>query len=267
MNARSGSVRSPSLRLRAIRTAAGVLGLALALGAAADAKDAPTLMVAFYVKPAARAGFRSALASAQSAVLHKWRARGRLSGFELMFSRYADRGAWDAMEVLHFPDDAALAAWRRIERASPGGLDARALASAGAVETAVTDELRAGGPHTAADPAILSIPYRVAAPEDEYLRYLDGYVIPQLRGWITAGVLDSYTVAFCRYPAGRPWNAILILRYRDDSALARRTEVVQSVRARLAADPSWQAFSEAKHSTRTELQATVADRLAGEGSW
>lgn len=78
------------------------------------------------------------------------------------------------------------------------------------------------------------------------------------------GVLDSYEVITSRYPAGRAWNAMIVLRYRDDAALARREEVTAKVRARLAADPSWKSFSDSKKTIRTEGRLAVADEVFGE---
>ncbi|MDE2349540.1 MAG: hypothetical protein KGL92_13645, partial [Gammaproteobacteria bacterium] len=217
-------------------------------------------------QPAARAALRTALLSSQAGVLRHYRSTGLLSGYSLLFSRYADRDSWDAMEVLHFPSEAALASWRSVERRSPGGLAPAALRLVGSMHSVLTDTVRAAGVHQAQDPSILVIPYLTVVPEDEYLRYLDGYTLPQLRGWVEAGVLDGFQIDFCRFPGGRRWNALLFLDYRDDAALARRAAVVAQVRARLAAtDPRWKAYSDDKKSIRSERAITVAERLAGEG--
>ena len=240
MTDRAGDTRkAPNRRLTRVNA-----GVALALGilfcAAVRAADsppgagAPTLIISLYAKPAARAALRSALVSMQARALDRWRAEGLLSGYRLLFSRYADRDSWDAMEVLDFPSDAALAAWRKVERTAPGGLQPRVLGEIESLETAVTDRARSGGASTASDPAILVIPYQALVPAGEYLRYLDGYTLPQLRGWIAAGALDGFDIVICRYPADRRWNALLLLRYRDDAALARRDAVVPSVRSQPA---------------------------------
>lgn len=254
--------RLPAHAGRLARLAAWILALFVASLGVASAEDAPTLVVSLYTKPVERAALRAALASAQAQALRQWRGQGILSGYTLLFSRYADRNSWDAMEILHFPDDAALASWRSIERATPGGLGPRALGLVESMETTVVDTVRSGGGHAAANPAILVIPYAMLVPTDEYLRYLDGYTVPQLRGWIAAGVLDGFDIAVCRFPGGRRWNALLTLRYRDDAALARRASVVESVRAQLAADPKWKALSDDKKSRRTERAITEADLLA-----
>src|SRR5437879_2785391 len=88
--------------------------LAQPLGAQAEAQPqarAPSVLVAIYAKPADRPRLRVALAHRQAARLAAWRKEGVLSGYRLLFTRYADAGVWDALEVLTFRDEAALARW------------------------------------------------------------------------------------------------------------------------------------------------------------
>ncbi|MDE2306290.1 MAG: hypothetical protein KGL34_12065 [Gammaproteobacteria bacterium] len=243
-----------------------VCGAATTLAAAADPADAPTLVVALHVRPQDRPRLRAVLRGRQEAALSHWQVDGRLSGYELLYSRYADRRSWDALEVLHFPSDAALAFWRRVERVRPGGLVSPALALVRSMSTTVADAVRAGGPADAKDPAILAIPYHLEVPPGRYLRYLDGYTLPQMRGWVAAGVLDSYEILLCRYPAGRRWGALLLLRYRDDAALARRAAVLAAVRTELGKQPAWKTYSDSKQDVRKELAVMVADRIAAEGA-
>jgi hypothetical protein len=220
-----------------------------------------TLVIALYAKPADRPALRAALERAQSAKLRSWEAQGVLSGYRLLFSRFADSGVWDAMEVMSFTDEAALTHWREIERQAPGGLNPDALGLVASIETTVSDSARGGG-KSGGDPSILVIPYVSLVPSAEYLRYLDGYTIPQFDGWISEHVLDGYEILTSRFPADRKWNALIILRYHDDAALARRDEVVATVRARLALDPAWKAISDNKKAMRTEKALAVADQIA-----
>jgi hypothetical protein len=246
------------------------IGLALALAAgcampamAAERSD-PTLVIALYAKPADRAALRGALESGQVARLRRWKAEGVIAGYRLMFTRYADSGVWDAMEQLSFADDAALARWRAIERQSPAGLSAAALALVQSIETTPATRVRSDAGGAAADPVVLVIPYQALVPPADYLRYLDGYTVPQFRGWMREGVLQSYDIVTSRYPAGRAWNAMIMLRYRDDAALARRDEVVARVRAQLALDPAWKAISDNKKAIRNERVLAIADQIAAD---
>lgn len=242
------------------------LTLALAVGCAAPAlaaeRDDPTLVIALYAKPADRAALRGLLETAQAERLRRWKAGGLIAGYRLMFTRYPDAGTWDAMEQLTFADDAALARWRAVERQSPAGLTAPALALVQSIETTPATRVRDDAEGAAADPAVLVIPYQALVPPGEYLHYLDGYTIPQFRGWMREGVLQSYDIVVSRYPAGRAWNAMIMLRYRDDAALARRDAVVARVRAQLALEPAWKAISDNKKAIRNERVLAIADQIA-----
>lgn len=221
----------------------------------------PALVVALYARPADRPALRREAMGAQAAALRDWRARGLISGYRLLFARAPDRGGWDLMETLRFADDGAMARWRK---AAGDPLDPRLAALALSVETSAVEYIRSeGAPST--DPAVLVIPYLALIPPADYAAYLDGYTIPQFRGWMKAGALDGFDIATSRYPAGRPWNALITLRYRDDIALGGREDLVRTTRAALAADPRWKAFADAKKNVRTENLLVVADQIAAEG--
>ncbi|MEO5494987.1 MAG: hypothetical protein ABIR08_13285 [Sphingomonas sp.] len=241
------------------------LAFALVAGCAAPVlaaeRNDSTLVIALYAKPADRTALRSALAS-QAERLRRWKGEGVLAGYRLMFTRYADTGMWDALEQLRFADAAALARWKAIERQSPAGLDPHTLALVQSIETTPAIRVRSDASGTATDPVILVIPYQSLVPPADYLQYLDGYTVPQFRGWMQEGVLESYDILTSLYPAGRPWNAMIMLRYRDDAALARRDSVVAKVRARLANDPAWKAISDNKKTIRNERVLAIADLLA-----
>lgn len=84
------------------------------------------------------------------------------------------------------------------------------------------------------------IPYQVLVPSPEYLSYVDAYVVAQFDGWIAEGVLNSYEIQASRFPAGRPWASLILLRYHDDAALERRDETTALVRRQLAQNPQWE---------------------------
>jgi hypothetical protein len=221
----------------------------------------PALVVAVYAKPGDRPALRRAVEGPQAAALRAWKARGLVTGYRLLFARYPDRAGWDALETLRFADDNALARWRKAVREP---LDAGLLGLAASVETTIVEFIRGEGV-PGSDPAVLVIPYQALVTPADYSAYLDGYTIPQFRGWMKAGALDGFDVAAARYPAGRPWNAVITLRYRDDAALGRREELVRTTRAALAADPRWKAFADSKKSVRTEGALVVADQVAADG--
>lgn len=243
---------------------------ALALGCVADAKPAtphPTLVVELRTRPADRPRLRRLLVLDQARRLEAWRRRGMIAGYRLLFTRYADSAVWDALEVIDFPDEAAMARWAAVERQGVGGLPPRALSLVREVSTTPADEVRAESSSSpAGDPVFLAVPYQALAPIPEYLKYLDGYTTPQFRGWIQQGVLAGYEIELSRFPADRPWAATILLRYRDDAALAKRDVTTARARARLAEDPVWKAISDNKKAMRSEKTAAVADQLAAAGA-
>ena len=64
-----------------------------------------------------------------------------------------------------------------------------------------------------------------------------------------------------RYTAGRPWDTMIFLRYKDDLSFGRREQIVNKVRAELAKNPVWKAISDNKQSVRVEKEAIIADDL------
>ena len=241
-----------------IRAALAIVTAAFALPAAAAP---PALVVTLHARVADRPVLKRTVETIQAAALKNWRAEGLLSGYRLLFARYPDAGQWDVLELLRFKDETALARWRAIA-GEPFAAEVAALAQS--VETTSTSSIRAEGA-ASRHPAVLVIPYETLVPPADYAAYLDGYTIPQFRGWMKAGVLDGYDILISSYPAGRPWSALITLRYRDDAALGRRDEIVQSTRDSLANDPGWKRFADTKKNVRTEHALTVADELLADG--
>lgn len=238
---------------------------ALAIVAAASALPAtaasPSLVVELHSRPADRSALKQAILAVQTTALRDWRAKGLLTGYRLLFSRYPDAGQWDVLELLRFKDEAALARWRSVadEPFAP-----QVMAFAQSIQTTPTKLVRAEGT-SSHNPAVLVIPYETLVPPADYVRYLDGYTIPQFRGWMKAGVIDGYDILMSSYPAGRAWSSLVTLRYRDDAALGRRDEVVEGTRDALANDRAWKAFADAKKNVRTEHVLAVADEISAEG--
>src|SRR5262249_39688804 len=147
--------------------------------------------------------------------------------YTLLFNRYADSDNWDALAQLSFAGSAELGRWQQVERAHPGGLPAKAAALASAIPTTPVELARSAGPAQAdKDTVYLAIPYTVLIPAGDYLKYADGYVLPQFDGWMQEGVLAHYGLYTASFGASRPWSTFILLAYRNDAALARRAAVV-----------------------------------------
>lgn len=223
------------------------------------------LVLTYKVAPAARADFRTAARTTLLPRLEALRAGGDLLSYRVLANRYIDSAAWDMMVILDFKGPAELARWRTIEEQTPGGLPLDMLRLVTSAETAPGSMVRGRGAAVkAGDPApvYLVIPYDYLVSTDEYLRYVDGYLLPQVDGWLGEGALSSYGMYLPRYAAGRSWSSLLLLAYRGDAGLARRDKVTQTVRARLTAtSPEWKSFSDNKTNIRVEKQPIVADEI------
>lgn len=229
---------------------------------AAPAAAAQSLLISYQVPPANRAAFRAQLEKEDARQFQKWKDQGVLKNFRLLFNRYADSDNWDAMAVLGFATPADLGRWQMMERVRPAGLSPRALALTSAIHSTPVETPRsAGTADAAAQSVFVVIPYTTLVPAPDYLKYADGYVLPQFEGWMHEGVLVHYDLYTSGFPAGRPWSALIVLEYKNDEALAARNAVVAKVRARLSSNPEWKTISDSKTRVREEKQVVVAEQI------
>ena len=230
---------------------------------AADPRESGPLaiVITYHAAPANRAAFRKAMQESEVPRFERWKSDGVLKEVRILFNRYVDSAAWDAMALITFARYDDLQAWKRIEQASPAGISPATLALTTAIETTPGDFMRAEGRGHPGS-TWLVIPYEYVVPVNDYIAYLDGYVVPQLQGWMEEGPLASYGVLLARYPAGRPWQSMLILEYRDDAALGARDATTAKVRERLKANAKWKAISDSKKNVRNEKSPVIADELA-----
>ncbi len=223
----------------------------------------PALIIAYHTTPANWLAFRQALRSKSLPRFRALEKEGILRSYHVFFNRHVDSAGWNAMAMLEFNDPGGLARWTQGTRRMPDGLTQDELALTSQIETTPANLVRHGAARKPASaPVVLVIPYRYLVTDAAYLKYLDGYTVPQLKGWMDAGVLARYTILMAAYPAGRSWSAMLVLEYRSDAALAVRDAVKATVRARLSHDPAWKAISDDKKAVRNELALTVADEAA-----
>jgi hypothetical protein len=219
-----------------------------------------SLIMTYHATPANRLALRQQLESTDLRRFQQWKDQGILSRFSILSNRHIDSGTWDAAVLLTFADSSAAQRWRQVERDAPAGLSPKTLELTTSIETAPADLVRKHDIEPPRkDPVFMVLPYEVFVSTDAYLAYLDGYVIPQLEGWIAEGVLAGYDIYLPRYPAGRPWASLLVLEYENDRALGRREAIVAKVRARLKENPDWKALSDDKKKVREEKQAIIAD--------
>jgi hypothetical protein len=167
------------------------------------------------------------------------------------------------MTVLRFSSYAATQRWKEIERTQPGGLNAAGLHLAQPINTYSADlpwEGQADDPGPEEGAVYYVIPYEYSAA-DQYRKYVDAYVIPQVTGWMHEGVLAGYRIFMNRYQVGRPWDSLFVFRYRDLESFGRRDEIVAKVRLTLQDNPEWKQLNATKQTIRTESENTIAEAL------
>jgi len=252
------------LRLLRLLALAAVLLTGLP-AAAAESQGGPTeLLITYRAQAADRPAFRTYLLGDETALLEGLKRDGVLKGYQILFNPFVTTGTWDAMTVLSFSSYAATQRWKEIERTRPGGLDAAGLKLAKPLQTYSAD---LGWEATAPDAGppgkrvVYVIPYSYNAL-DQYKTYVDGYVIPQVKGWMAEGVLTRYAIYLNRYAVGDPWDSLFIYEYRDLENFGKREETVAKVRGPLREDPTWKHWNDIKATVRSETENTVTEILS-----
>lgn len=231
----------------------------------ADEATGPTsLLITYRSAPADRPAFRDYLKGPGLARFEALKRDGAIESFELLFNWYADASTWDAMAIVKFKNYADVARWKVLERTAPGGLDAQGLALARPLLTASADldwqEGAASPPGGNRVFYVIPYEYREAG---EYRKYVDGYVIPQIKGWMREGILSRYRIFMNRYPVGDRWDALFVYEYKDLDSFGRREPTIAKVREPLRKDPTWAGLNAIKSQIRSEAENVIADDLAG----
>jgi len=259
--------KAPSaLRARLYRpllVLASIALLASALPAPAHAEGGPrNLLITYRSTPANRPAFREYLQGPASARFEALKKAGKIADYQFLFNWYNDALTWDAMAIIEFREYGDVAHWNALEQTSPGGLDASGLALGQPVITVSADLQWKEGDAVAAGSGrvFYLIPYEYR-DRAEYTRYVDGYVVPQLKGWMQEGILSRYRIFMNRYPVGASWDALFVYEYRDIESFGQREPVIAKVRGPLRDNPEWAALSAIKQQIRSESENVIADDL------
>jgi hypothetical protein len=246
-------------------TALGAAALLALCAVPTHAQDVPSsgpthLIINYSASAAHRAGFRKYLTRDELG-LDRLKQSGALQSYAVLFRTFSQHDAWDAMVILDFPNYGDVAHWVRIEQSAPGGLSPAGLALGSPVATYSADrrwheQVPAASP-PGTDPVYFVLEYKVKDP-GQYEAYVEAYVIPQFRGWMTEGILSAYSIYQSRYVVDGGWDSLIVLRYKDFEAFGRREQVVAKTRALLKSNPGWQAMQEIKQTIRTESATAIA---------
>jgi hypothetical protein len=222
-----------------------------------------SLLLTFRADPAKRPAFRQFLAHEEMARLAAWQRQGVIASYQILFNPLVTEDTWDAMIVLRFRRFTDVARWFDIEKDAPGGLSPAGLGLAKPLNSYAADADWEGGEDSARADAggiFYVIPYEYRA-EGEYRKYMDGYVLPQIKGWMHEGVLTGYRIFMNRYPVGKLWDSLFVLRYRDLDAFGKREATIAKVRDLLQSDAQWKAWADNKAGIRTESENIIAQAL------
>lgn len=255
--------------LRSLALAATALPLLVANSNAAQlpvSGGPKELLITYRADPANRPAFRAYMAAKGIAQLRKLKQEGVLTNCQILFNPFVQPGTWDAITVMSFKTFEATARWQALERTMPGGLTPAGLKLARPTGTYSADlewEGAAADQGPASDHVFYVIPYSYKTA-DQYRSYVNGYVAPQVEGWIKEGVLSRYRIYMNRYPVGdpEPWDSLFLYDYRNLTAFGNRDATTAKVRAPLRLDPAWKQLSDIKSTIRTEAENTIASLLA-----
>ena len=258
-------LRARSWLLGLVLAALSILALAASQHATADtASGGPlSLLISYRNAPADRPSFRTYLQNEGRTQLAKLQREGVIKNFQVLFNPVANSGTWDAMTVINFARYTDTQRWLTVEQTMPGGLTAAGLKLVQSIDTYSADlnwSASAENPAKESDAIYYVIPYEFGSA-DEYEKYVEGYVLPQVQGWMREGVLSGYRIFMNRYPVGRPWDALFIYEYRDLDGFGKRADTVSKVRQTLENDPVWKQYHAIKHTLRSETENTIAVSL------
>lgn len=254
---------SPAVRLLAAMLAMLLLFASVPSGHARAEGGPTSLLISYRSAPANRPAFRNYLTTTGAARLEALKKAGTIADYQLLFNWYTDPLTWDAMAIIQFKDYADVAKWKALERTAPGGLDAKGLAL-GQPHATVSADLQ--WEEGVAAPAgsnrvfyVIPYEYRELA---EYKKYVGGYVVPQVKGWMREGILSRYRIYLNRYPVGATWDALFVYEYKDIESFGQREPVIARVRGPLRDNAEWTALNAIKQQIRSESENVIADDLA-----
>jgi hypothetical protein len=232
------------------------------LGAQDDLMDTGpmSLVIQYHCAPSRRAQLRQGMMNSGLANFEQARTNGIITGYRVLFSRYANTEHWDMLALLNFRKYDDVLRWGHVEQRTPAGLPTEAAEWVYAIESYPADLVREKAPPSGLEhPVYLVIPSRVSVPQ--YSRFIDGYERPQLDAWAAEGILAGYGFFMQRYPAGRPWDSLAVLEFKDDLSLGAREKTAAKVRQALQSNQDWSRWAGAEADSRVEQAAVIADEL------
>jgi len=143
----------------------------------------------------------------------KWKSEGVFKDYIILFSSYVHINSvpWDMLVRIDFDSYADTDKWKEIERIMPAGLPPRILALASPESLNVGETLAAYGMDSrSAAKAVYDVSYyRFKVPLAVGKNFIQGYVMPQLEGFIREKVFTGYGLYLNRYES-TDWSYLLL---------------------------------------------------------
>jgi hypothetical protein len=252
------------------RVSAALVPFLLCLGPPLLAQDkgegSTSMFLSYTCPPQNRAAFRAYLEGPGGAQLEKWKKAGTLEDYFILFTTYVNADVkWDALVRLDFDRFVDTEKWKAIERTMPGGLSAEGLALCSPLSADTADlTWEKAGPSRDLGKAVYLVLTREWVEKNRYLMYVTTKVKPEFDAWLDEGALSWYGVYINQNPSGPPWDALILLEYKDLAGLASRDVVKRRVRKEkfVGKNPAWSfAMQGAADATKEQRQIVIADPL------
>jgi len=184
------------------------------------------------------------------ALLAEWRQTGMVSDASLLAnSQPKESSALDLVAVLEFPDQDCVSRWQAKGRPAIGaGLAVTEVEVVARGETLPRDSTKA---------IFLVTQYDVLASPQRYREYAKGYLAPEMEAMRSAKVLTSYSAFAAVDRATAPWQALLVMEYRDSHAFDLHEQAMSEARSQVSADPAWKQWSDIKQTIRKEHKPQI----------
>ena len=227
-----------------------------------------SLFMTYQCPAASKAAFRAHMSVTGVNQFEQWKKNGVYKDYLVLFSSFVNSGATapDMLVRLDFAKYVDSAKWKIIERTTPAGMTAAALALCTPVTSYLADLNYEGKPSANRDlskAVYLWIPYHLEknVSKGQYKKYFEVYVKPQNDAWLADGALSWWGVYLNQHNTGSPWDMIFLYEYTDIAGLSRRDNVKEAVRTKLKDDPVWKQASDNKQSLRIEDQVIIMDPI------
>jgi hypothetical protein len=190
----------------------------------ARAQDGPShVIVTYRVLPDKHGSFRASINSTVGR-LSQWKDNGVIGGFALLTNALIDDEGWESTAIVQL-GGRGLEQIKRLDQPDAASLSNTTTVPADLIESGIGD-----GENPSAG-VYLVVPYESTGSPDDYKAWAKSYLVPLLNATLKEGGLMAYQLFWARFPVGRSWTALLVMHYRDWTALGQRDAVTAKIGA------------------------------------